>query len=132
MNKQRIAYLIALTGLLLIAAANVVDAQYARWSAIKETGYAVTSNWQGIDAPLTADVVATAGTTDLTIEYITFRWHDPADNTVWEETFAVSGPLVTPSVPSDVPPEVQEWATDNPGVEYFYAQSTHAPTIIGD
>jgi hypothetical protein len=79
-----------------------------------------------------ADVVATAGTTDLTIEHVTFRWQDPDNSTVWEETVAVSGPLTTPNVPSDIPPEVQEWANDNPSVDYLYAQSTYAPNIVGD
>lgn len=132
MKRYVIVALIALAGLLVLTATNVANAQYARWSAIKETGYAVTSNWQGIDVPLGAEVVATAGTTDLTIENITFRWHDPADNTVWEETIAVSGPLVTPNVPSNIPPEVQEWADDNPGVNYLYAQSARTPNIVGD
>ena len=132
MKRYVIVALIALAGLLVLTATNVANAQYARWSAIKETGYAVTSNWQGIDVPLGVEVVATAGTTDLDIENITFRWHDPADNTVWEDTFAVSGPLITPNVPSNIPPEVQEWADDNPGVSYLYAQSTHTPNMVGD
>lgn len=132
MKRHFVVALTALIGLLVLMAANTASAQYARWSAIKETGYAVTSNWQGIDVPLGAEVVATAGTTDMSITSIVFRWHDPGDNTVWEDPVAVSGPLVTPNVPPDIPPEVQEWADDNPGVSYLYAQSAQVPNMVGD
>jgi hypothetical protein len=133
MKLNVIAASIVLAGLLITVGASIVHADgYKGWSPIKTTGYAVISNYQGIDAPLYQDVVVTAGTTDMSITNIVFRWHDPNDNKVWEDNVLVSGPLTTPTVPSNVHQEVIDWANANTGVKYLYAQSTHAPNIIGD
>lgn len=119
--------------IMTIAALNIAYAnQVGGWSPIKETGYAVTSNWFGIDVPLYENVVATAGTTDPDVIKVEFIWHDPGDNPVWDENVTVSGPLTAPDVPPNVPDEVVTWATGNPGVKYWYAQSTHSPDVLGD
>jgi len=116
-----------------IVAVNIVQAgQVGGWSPIKETGYAVTSSWFGMEVPLYANVVATAGTTDPDVVKVEFKWHAPNGTTIWDENVTVSGPLITPEVPPDVPEEVVTWATDNLGVTYWYAQNTHSPTVLGD
>jgi hypothetical protein len=132
MRTLRIVTLTATAALALAAMANIALALgYSGWSAIG-TGYAITSNWQGIEVPIGQNVVATAGTTDLTITTIIFRWHDPADNVMWEDTVPVSGPITTPTTPSNVPNDVTDWANDNPDTQYLYAQSAHMPSTIGD
>jgi len=131
--KSRFAAVMLLSCILLIMGASTVLADgYKGWSPIKQTGYAVISNYQGIDVPLGQDVIVTAGTTDMSITEIVFRWHDPIDNVVREEPVSVSGPLTTPNVPPNVHQEVIDWANANPGVTYLYAQDTYAPNVVGD
>ena len=130
--KSYIISAILLVSIFCIIGASLVFADgYKGWSAIT-TGYAVTSNYQGKDVPPGQTVVVTAGTTDLSITNIVFRWHDPDNNTVWQDNVNVEGPLTAPNVPSNVPQEVKEWANNNIDTEYLYAQSSHAPTTIGD
>lgn len=120
--------------LLFIASVNVAKAQ---WSAIKESGpaknagYAVTTNWHGVDVPIGQTVVATAGTTDLSVTKIEFIWRDPSNRTIWVESLNVSK-LTTPDVPPNVPDEVIKWANQNQGITYLYAQSVHNPNATGD
>ncbi len=103
------------------------------WSAIDGSGYAVTSNWHGIDVTGYQEVTITAGTTRASIHVVIFRWNDPAGNTVWEDTVPVSGPLTTPQTPPEpIPDELEQWATTNPDVTYFYAQAKRTPNIPGD
>lgn len=131
--KSRFASAILLICLSLIIGATIVFADgFKGWSPIKTTGYAVISNFQGIDVSPGQEIVVTAGTTDLTITSIVFRWEDPNNNTVWEDNVPVSGPITTPTVPSNVHQEVIDWANTNTGVQYLYAQNTHTPNIIGD
>jgi hypothetical protein len=115
-------------GLLLFAGMNFAQAQ---WPAIKNSGYAITTNWHGIDVPPGSTIVATAGTTDLTVTKIRFLWHAPDGTDPFDETINII-PLTTPAVPPNVPPELTNWAIANPGVQYLYAQSTHGATIEGD
>lgn len=116
-------------GLLVLASVNTAEAQ---WPAIKESGYAVTTNWHGIDVPPWSTVVATAGTTDLSVLQVRFEWHAPDGTTPFDEWVAVSS-LSTPNVPLNVPQEVIDWANGEPaGTQYLYAQSTHVVNIIGD
>jgi hypothetical protein len=124
-----LAIFIALLSVNVIAASSNTGG----WSEIG-TGYAETSNYQGVDVPILTDVRVIAGTTDLSITNIVFRWHDPSDNVVWEENIPVSGPLTTPSYPANAPQSVINWATDpaNNGIEYLYAFDTHAPNVVGD
>jgi hypothetical protein len=116
----------------LTGATRVFAGGYQGWSPIKTTGYAVISNYQGLNVPPGQTVVVTAGTTNLSIISIVFRWHAPDDSVVWEDNVAVQGPLTTPDVPDNVHEEVIEWANKNLGVKYLYAQSAHEPNIIGD
>lgn len=118
--------------LVILGASAASASGYKGWSPIKTTGYAVISNYQGMDVPPGQTVWVTAGTTNLSITSIIFRWHDPNDNIVWEDSVAVQGPITTPSVPDNVHPEVIDWANNNQGVAYLYAQSAHELDIIGD
>ena len=43
------------------------------------TGYAVTSNYEGVDVPAGAEVIITALTIDPSVDRVTFRWHEPPD-----------------------------------------------------
>lgn len=103
----------------------------AQWSPIKESGYAVTTNWHGVDVPIGQPVIATARTTNLDVTEIGFIWRDLFDNIVLEETLPVSK-LTTPGVPPNVPEEIFEWAKQSPDPIYLYAQSTHIPNEIGE
>jgi hypothetical protein len=85
-----------------------------------------------MNVPPAQTVVVTAGTTNMSITSIVFRWHAPDDSIVWEDNVAVQGPLTTPAVPDNVHQEVIDWANDNPNVKYLYAQSAHEPDTIGD
>lgn len=121
---------VLLAGIFLLANVYVVHAQ---WPAIKESGYAVTTNFHGLDILIGSNVTATAGTTDLGVTKVEFRWHDPSDNVVFDKNVSVSGPIITPNVPpSPIPDEITDWATSNPGVEYLYAQSWFIPNTVGD
>lgn len=108
-----------------------VDVARAQWSPIKESGYAVTTNWHKIDVPIGQTVVATAGTTDLSVTKIGFIWRDPSNNIVWIENITVTE-ITAPSVPLNVPKEVVKWAEENAGTKYRYAQSVHIPNAMGD
>ena len=39
---------------------------------------------------------------------------------------------VTPNCPTDSPPEIIDWALDNPNTDVWYATDTHTPTQVGD
>ena len=132
--KLRFAILvIALAGVLLSATTIVVQAQ---WPAIS-SGYAVTTNWHGVDVPLGQPVTAWAGTTNDSVHSVEFEWKDPDETSVWNETVSVFGPFTTPDVPTNVPPDIVDWANSNHNVTIWYANCTRNPsvwtgTIIGD
>jgi len=48
------------------------------------SGYAVTSDWHGKDAPRGTTVTVTAMTTDDTIDRVTFLWKNPKGDLIWE------------------------------------------------
>ena len=136
--KSRLALAFLLLSILCIVGAGTVSADqdqgYQGWSPIKNTGYAVISNYQGMDVPVGQTVWVTAGTTDLTITCIVFRWNSP-DGHTWEDRVYLdtnNNEKVTPSVPDNVHNEVLEWATANPGVKYLYAQSANQTDVVGD
>lgn len=117
----------------LLVFARVNSAQATGWSSHISRGYALTTNWRGQDVPIGQSVVATAATTDSVVKKVQFRWLDPDGNPFWDENVTVSAvPLITPAVPPNVPWEVIDWATNNPGVTYWWAQSTHTPLVLGD
>jgi len=53
--------------------------------------YNVTSNYHGIDAPLGANVVVTATTTDPTITQVTFLWKNAASQIKFTDVVPISG-----------------------------------------
>lgn len=55
------------------------------------SGYSVTSNYHGIDAPLGATVTVTATTTDTKITQVTFIWRNAEEIEQWRETVPVTG-----------------------------------------
>lgn len=132
--KLRFAIVVMVfAGLLLSANTNIVQ---AGWPAIS-SGYAVTTNWHGIDVPIGELVTAWAGTTDGTVHTVEFVWKDPDDNVAWTDTISVFGPITTPNVPNNVPPEIENWGNTNPGTPIWYANCTHNPsewteTVVGD
>jgi hypothetical protein len=116
----------------LAISALTIGTVFAGWESIKNSRYAVTTNWHGIEVPGGQVVVATAGTTDLNVIKVEFIWKNASEFIVWDENITVSS-MVTHDVPPNVPQEVVEWANDQPaGVMYKYAQSSHTPTELGD
>lgn len=72
------AVFIAFLMLLFISSAD------AGWSALG-SGYAVTSDYHGIDVPPGTLVTATAGTTDSNIINVTFVWKFPNETVAFED-----------------------------------------------
>jgi len=85
------------------------------WSAIN-SGYAVTTDYQGKEVLPGTLVTATAGTTDTDVTHVTFIWKYP------NETVAY------------IDPDVPVWfnGTEWKGKIIYYAQSQHIPDVIGD
>jgi hypothetical protein len=103
---------IAFLMLLLISSAN------AGWSALN-SGYAVTTDYHGIDVPLGTLVTATAGTTDSNILNVTFVWKFPNETVAFEDI------------------DVAVWSNgtkypDENGSLVFYAQSSFRLTVEGE
>jgi hypothetical protein len=138
MLKSRLALAFLLLSILCIVGAGTVyaDEGYQGWSPIKNTGYAVISNYQGMVVPPLTTVNVTAGTTNLTITKVVFIWRDPDDITRYQDEVPVKGPLTTPQIPpgplDNLHPELIQWAKDNPNVEYLYAHSAYEPDKPGD
>jgi len=131
-----------LASVLVCASISIAKAQ---WDALS-SGFAVTTNWHGLDVPIGQSVTATAGwapelappdVRDVLVKTVEFVWHFPNGTvaTALCETVPISGPLTTPDElpPEPIPPEISEWAQKYPGVEYWYAQSApFIPTVLGD
>lgn len=77
MNRHKRILLFILTFALICSFATAVYAQVQALS----TGYAITSNYHGIDVPPGSNVVVTAMTTDPTVYQVTFLWKDPTGRT---------------------------------------------------
>jgi len=105
---------------------------YGSWSPITNPGYAITTNYFQQNVPLGASVIATAGTIDLTVYKIEFKWHNATDGLIYDVNVTVSGPLTTPAVPPNVPKQVIWWAGNNTGIQYLYAQDAEIPNSPGD
>lgn len=105
---------------------------YGSWSPIQNPGYAIITNYFGQNVPLGSSVIATAGTTDLTVYKIEFKWHNATDGLIYDVNVTVSGPLTTPAVPPNVPKQVIWWAGNNTGIQYLYAQDAEIPNSAGD
>lgn len=87
------------------------------------TGYAVTSNYEGVDVPAGAEVIITALTIDPSVNRVTFRWHEPPDG---------NGPVAR-EVTVDVE-DSGEFYEKNDGttVAIFVAEDSYYPTILGN
>jgi hypothetical protein len=70
--------------------------------------YGISTNWEGVDVPMGATVIATAKTTNSHVDHIEFIWIDPNGHTVKTETKTV--------------------AFDG---SYYKAESNYVPTILG-
>ena len=87
------------------------------------TGYAVTSNYEGVDVPAGAEVIITALTIDPSVDRVTFRWHEPPDGNgpvAWEVTVFV--------VDSGNDYQFANSTT----VDIFTAEDSYYPTVMGD
>ena len=111
MKKVYATVAILLAGIFL-AAISVANAQ---WSAIS-SGYAITTDYHGIDVPLGALVTATAGTTDANVTSVTFLWHYPDNETV---AYEVNVPVWSNGSTYD-------------GKLIYYANSSYIPDVLGD
>lgn len=114
--KRKISLGVALLVFITLISVSVVNAP---WSTLG-TGYAITTNYHGIDVPPSTPVTATAGTLDSRVVNVTFRWHFPNETVAWEDI-------------------VDVWTNTTKGqwnngteAEIRYAQSTLAPYVIGD
>jgi len=90
----------------------------AGWSSLN-SGYAVTTDYHGVEAFVETLITATAGTTDSTITNVTFVWKYPNDTIAFEDV--------------DVP----VWSNgtkypDENGDLIYYAQSSFAPQVEGE
>ena len=114
LNKTKAAILI---GIVLLISSNLV--MLANATSYNEgsltSGYAVTSNYHGLNVPIGAEVVVTASTTNNRVDFVLFIWKDPAGHTVWQEAVKVT------------------WdGTFFNSEKVYSAQSTHKPEIVGD
>jgi hypothetical protein len=109
-----------LAALLASAFLVLVSIVQAPWSTLG-TGYAITSNYHGIDIPPGTPVTITAGTLDHSITQVTFRWHFPNGTAAWTDT-------VVPVYSNGTQ------GTWNNGTvkDILYAQDTQIPTVMGD
>jgi len=83
MKKSRLISLtLALLSIGMFASISVV---YAPWQTLG-TGYAITTDYHGVDVLPGTPVTATAGTLDPRIVNVIFRWHMPNDTVRWEVT----------------------------------------------
>lgn len=117
--KHKTSLAIVLLSFQLLVFVSVV---YAPWHTLG-TGYAVTTNYHGIDVLPGTTVTATAGTLDNSVVQVTFRWHRPPDGNgpvAWEDV-----------VPIWTNGTMGQW---NNGTWTFirYAQSAHVPDEVGD
>lgn len=114
--KTKLAVALMLLSIGLIVSVTVV---YAPLSTLG-TGYAIDSNYHGIDVPLGTPVTVTAFTLDHRVVQVTFRWHMPNDTVRWEVTVPVS-PTGT-------------YGTWNNGTsaEILTANNTQIPDVVGD
>lgn len=92
---------------------------YAPWASLG-TGYAITSNYHGIDVFPSTPVTVTAGTLDSNVVRVIFRWHMP------NETVAREVP-----VPVFTNGTTGQW-NDGTTALIRYAMDTFTPDVIGD
>jgi len=107
----------------------LVSVQAYDWSGASiNSGYAVTTDWHGEMVPIGETVTAWAGTTDLTIVKVAFRWLRPGGTEAWPPVEATDyndvewdGLTVREFSSSEVPDELGDW-----GVQaVFYDDGGH-------
>lgn len=79
MKNPKLVVLLFLVSLFILVSVNVASAQ---WNAIN-SGYAVTTNYHGIVVPPETPVTAIAGTTNLNVYEVKFRWLRPNETEAW-------------------------------------------------
>ena len=92
-------------------------------SATLGTGYAVTSNYEGVDVPSGAEVIITALTIDPDVDRVTFRWHAPPDG---------NGPVAREVTVPVVDSGDDYTFSNGTTVDIFAAEDSYIPTILGD
>jgi hypothetical protein len=128
--KMRIKYVgVTIAVFALISLASMAYATFD-WSGTSiNSGYALTTDWHGMEVPLGEAVTAWAGTTDLSIEEVKFRWlrHNGTEalmdvvTTYTEEWW--EGLYVREFNATRVPDEVGDWGVQ--GVFYTEPASGH-------
>jgi len=137
-----------LASLLVLASVDIAEAQ---WDALS-SGFAVTTNYHGIDVPIGQPVTATAGwapalipdgnpAKSIEVRTVEFVWHYPDGTVAFSETKDISEfSLTTPQVPpGPIPKEIVDWANQHDGsdpkypqITYWYANDTKIPNVLGD
>lgn len=79
MKNPKLVAVFSLVSLFVLVSVNVASAQ---WNAIN-SGYAVTTNYHGIPVPPGTPVTAIAGTTNLNVYEVKFRWLRPDKTEAW-------------------------------------------------
>ncbi len=113
------AKIIALATLIVVFLPSVFIVQ-APWTTLG-TGYAITSNYHGVEVPPGTPVTVTAGTLDPRVTQVTFRWHRPSGGS-YNETYGP--PMFTNGT-------YAQW-NNGTTAEIRYAFSTYVPDELGD
>ena len=113
MNKRRSLVVVAI--LFMLISSYITLAYATNNEGSLASGYAVTSNYHGVDVPFGATVIVTAMTTDSRVDKVLFIWKNPAGQVMFTE----SKPVYT------------NGTTFN-GKLVKYATSTFTPNSIGD
>ena len=113
--KLKIIAIAVLMVSLLVAFPKVQAYDWSKTSI--NSGYAVTTDWHGTMVPLETTVTARAGTTDLSIETVWFRWMRPDETEAWPPievtTYTLdtwNGKTVRVFINAQEPDEVGDWA----------------------
>lgn len=123
-----VAILIATT--LSVVSLNVVHAQ---WSAINNSGYAVTTNRHGQKVLIGENVTAWAGTTNSSVYQVEFKWKNETDQVIFDENVTLVN-YTTPDYPPGATQEMINWAIDsaNKNITVWYANNTQIPNCLGN
>lgn len=113
-NSILLSVVVLLTVSSFVALASATDNE----GSLK-SGYAVTSNYHGVDVPSGTPVTVTAMTTDRRVDVVKFIWKNPADQVMFVEFKKVYSNGTT--------------FNDNGRIKLVYfANSTYTPDAMGD
>lgn len=87
------------------------------WSGTSiDSGYAVTTDWHGVEVPLGTLVTARAGTTNLDVVEVKFRWLKPDKTEAWPPFLVTAyteelwnGQTVRVFINAQTPDELGDW-----------------------